>query len=149
MFRLGRDDRAHVVVSPHQRQHPEARDYWDGNWLLVTVTVATGAFRGCFEAQLRTDEFLRFREQLRTLYEKLVGPAVFDPIEPWLRIGIEGDGRGHFRASCRADDNPGIGNVLTFTAEFDQTDLPALLRELDGICEAFPIVGMPSGKRGP
>ena len=142
-FRIGTSNRAHIVVGASRRQHPEARDYWDGNWLLGTVSIATGAFRGSFEAQFRADEFVRFRDQLRALYEKLVGRAVFDPMEPWLRIEVEGDGRGHFRVRCRADDQPGVGNTLTFSLEFDQTELPGVLVDQDVICEAFPVIAAP------
>jgi hypothetical protein len=143
-FRIGASNRAHVIVSPSRRENPKAADYWDGNWVCATVTVAAGAFRGSFEAQLRSDEFLRFRDGLRPLYEKLAGRAVFDPMEPWLRIEVEGDGKGHFHASCKACDQPGIGNALSFAVDFDQTELPAILEGLDAICEAFRVVGSPT-----
>lgn len=40
-------------------------------------------------------------------------------------------------------DQPGIGNRLTFGLDFDQTELPEILRGLDAICAAFPVVGKP------
>jgi hypothetical protein len=132
-----------VLVSPTRREHPEASDYWDGNWLYATVKIVAGAFRGSFEAQLRADEFLRFRDLLRPLHERLSGRAVFDPMEPWLRIEVEGDGKGHFHATCRATDRPGMGNSLSFAVDFDQTELADVLRSLDAICDAFPVVGTP------
>jgi hypothetical protein len=146
-FRIGGSNRAHVIVSPSRREWPGATDYWDGNWVYATVTVVAGLFRGSFEAQLRAEEFLRFRDQLRPLYEKLTGRAVFDPMEPWLRIEVEGDGKGHFHASCKADDQPGIGNKLAFGIDFDQTELPVILKGLDAICEAFPVVGVAGRER--
>ena len=145
-FRIGLSDDAHVVVSPTRRERPEATDYWDGNWVHATVTIAAGAFRGSFEAQLRADEFARFRDELRSLYRTLAGRAVFAPMEPWLKIEIEGDGKGHFRASCEAHDRPGTGNKLTFSVDFDQTDLPAILAGLDAVCEAFPVRGSPDAR---
>ena len=152
-FRIGHSNRAHVIVSashapvasPSRRERPRVIDYWDDNWVEVDIEIAAGAFRGAFPATVRTDEVLRFRDQLRPLYEKLTGRAVFDPMEPWLRIEVEGDGKGHFHASCKADDQPGIGNKLAFTVDFDQTELPAILKGLDAICEAFPVVGSPTG----
>jgi hypothetical protein len=142
-FRVGRSNRAHLIVSVSRRENPEATDYWDGNWLIAAVTVTAGGFRGCFDAQLRSDEFVRFRDQLRPLYEKLVGRAVFDPTEPWLRIEIEGDGKGHFHATCRATDQVGLGNTLSFTVDFDQTELPEILNGLEAVCSAFPVFGAP------
>jgi hypothetical protein len=64
-------------------------------------------------------------------------------MEGWLKIDIEGDGKGHFHAACVALDQPGIGSKLAFGVDFDQTELPEILRGLDAICETFPVVGKP------
>ncbi len=144
-FRIGHSNREHVIVSPSRRERPHDTDYWDGNWVYATVTIAAGAFRGSFEAQFRADEFADFRDQLRPLYENLAGRAAFRPMEPWLLIEIKGDGMGHFHAACRADDRPATGNALAFTIDFDETELPAILRGLDEICETFPVVGSSTG----
>ncbi len=122
---------------------PDASNYSDTNVVDTTVEVAAGAFRGQFDAEFWTDQFVHFRDQLLPLYEKLVGRAKFDPLEDWLSIEIEGDGKGHFRAKCIARDYPGIGNRLTFEIAFDQTELPAILRGPNAICEAFPVIGEP------
>ena len=84
---------------------------------------------------------MRFRSELGTLYETLSGRAAFSSVEPALTIDIEGDGKGHMRARCEADDNPGIGNRLTFEIDFDQTDVPSILRQLDACCSAYPVIG--------
>jgi hypothetical protein len=36
-----------------------------------------------------------------------------------------------------------MGNRLSFSLNFDQTELPALLNGLDEIAAAFPVVGQP------
>jgi hypothetical protein len=64
-------------------------------------------------------------------------------MEPWLHIEVNGDVRGHFRAACRATDQVGVGNTLSFTIDFDQTDLPEILNDLDAVCDAFPVLGAP------
>jgi hypothetical protein len=142
-FRIGGSNREHVVVHVTRRERAEANDYWDGNWVYATVKVAARAFRGEFEAQLRAEEFVRFRDQLRALCEALKGGAKFETMEGQLAIDVQGDGKGHFHAACLAVDQPGIGNRLTFGLDFDQTELPEILRGLDAICVAFPVVGKP------
>jgi hypothetical protein len=142
-FRIGSSNHAHVTVSPSRRSWPEASNYSDANVVGATVAVAAGAFRGQFDAVFWADQFGHFRDQLLPLYEKLVGRAKFDPLEDWLSIEVEGDGKGHFRAKCVACDQPGIGNRLTFEIDFDQTELPEILRGLNAICTAFPVVGKP------
>ncbi len=96
---------------------------------------------------LRTEEFVRFRDELQPLYERLSGRAVFETMEGWLRIEINGDGKGQFHAACEAVDQPGVGNRLAFKIGFDQTELPAVVRGLDGICAALPVVGAPRASR--
>jgi hypothetical protein len=142
-FRIGGSNWEHVIIRPTRRERPEASDYWDGNWVCANVKVEARAFRGEFEAQLRTQDFVRFRDALHVLYETLKGGAKFETIEGWLTIDIQSDGKGHFHAACLAVDQPGIGNRLTFGLDFDQTELPEILRGLDAICTAFPVVGKP------
>jgi hypothetical protein len=142
-FRIGVSNREHLIVRPTRRERPAVSDYWDGNWVYAFVEIAAGGFRGKFEAQLRAEEFVSFRDQLRPLGNELGGAAKFEPMEPWLRIDIKGDGKGHFLARCEARDQVGTGNKLTFTIDFDQTELSGIVQGLDAICEAFPIVGSP------
>jgi hypothetical protein len=52
-------------------------------------------------------------------------------MEHWLRVNIQGDGRGHFLGKCEARDQPGTGNTLRFELTFDQTELPPILIALD------------------
>lgn len=35
-------------------------DYWDGNWLVCSIVIEAGGFRGCFNVNLRTDELDSF-----------------------------------------------------------------------------------------
>ena len=92
-FRIGRSN-AHVSVSPSRREFPELADYWDGNWVYATISIVAGGFRGEFEAQLRAEEFLRFRDELRPLHDALVGRAKFDTLEECSRSTSRGTARG-------------------------------------------------------
>lgn len=66
----------------------------------------------------------------------LHGAATFETMKHWLRVDIQGDGRGHFLAQCEACDKAGVGNSLRFELSFDQTELPPVLA-------AFPVKGNP------
>lgn len=142
-FRIGSSNAAHVILSPRIPERLESKSYWDDGWIDADITISAGAFRGEIQAQLRADDFVRFRDQLRPLYEKLTGAATFETMEGWISIQIKGDGKGHFHADCVADDQPGVGNRLMFGIDFDQTELPEMLRGLDAICEAIPVLGNP------
>ena len=64
-------------------------------------------------------------------------------MEHWLTLSILGDGIGHFSVDCAACDQPGTGNTLRFKLAFDQTELPAMLRDLDELLRLFPVRGKP------
>lgn len=140
---IGRPGGDHVRIRLTRRELPEATDYWDGNWIYADVALRAGAFRGEYEARLRSDELARFYASLGPLYDRLTGEAVLDSMEKWVRVRLAGDGKGHIAASCEAQDAPGTGNLLTFELELDQTDLPRILRELEAILAAFPVIGEP------
>ncbi|MDX2051867.1 MAG: hypothetical protein SFV15_05700 [Polyangiaceae bacterium] len=127
------------------RSRGDALDYWDGNWIDCTVVVAAGGFRGEYVACLRAEEFVSFRRDLERLYAELRGQGQFRSMEEWVTLDFAGDGRGTFRGTCRLRDRAGDGNLLEFGIEFDQTDVPAMVRDLKEIEEAFPVVGDPGG----
>jgi hypothetical protein len=139
-FTLGTAPDARLEVAVTSRAHPGRADYWDGNWVNASVAICSGAFTGTYGATLRSEELVRFRDGLRALHRTLAGSVTFRTMERWLLIEIEGDGKGHFHARCVARDEAGRGNELAFELHFDQTDLPAALRGLDAICEAFPVL---------
>jgi hypothetical protein len=140
---LGSEGSEHLALRVLRRSWPESGDYWDGNWLGCAVDVRVGGFRGHVDGIIRAEEFVAFRDGLCRLYEQLAGEAAFQTMEQWLSIRVVGDGRGHFDARCELLDDPGVGNRLAFALAFDQTSLPKMLRELDGIIDAFPVVGRP------
>ena len=138
---IGSSDSEFLRVRPIVRAHPDADDYWDGNWLNTDIELAAGAFRAQYVACLRVDELVRFRDQLAALYETLDGQADFDSMEHWLSISVKGDGKGHFNVDCQARDDAGMGNTLKFSLYFDQTQIPRILDGLNQTIERFPLIG--------
>lgn len=124
-----------------RREFPDATDYWDGNWVYATVRIRVGAFRGEYEALLRTDEIAHLRAGFGQLHTELSGTATFESMEEWLKISVVGDGRGNFVAACQARDQPGIGNTLRFELRFDETQLLPLVASLNEVLAAFPVRG--------
>ncbi len=55
------------------RSHPEATDYWDGNWVTASVEARAGGFRGSVGGHLRAEELAAFHDQLARLQESLRG----------------------------------------------------------------------------
>ena len=141
---IGKPTSEFLQVRIIRRGAPDATDYWDGNWLVGGVSLKVGGFSGNFEADFRTTDFARFESALGALYRTLTGQAELKTDEEQLGITVIGDGHGHFEARCVARDEAGIGNLLDFTLQFDQTEIPAILTQLEHIASQFPIRGAPA-----
>jgi hypothetical protein len=123
-------------------RYPDATTDWDKNWIDVKIEVKAGPFTGAYSAQILTVDFKAFRKGLATIYDNLNGHAIFEDIEGYLKINIEGDGIGHFGADCIACNKPGCGAItLNFELHFDQTQIMPMIRQLDAIMASFPMVG--------
>src|SRR5262245_41114054 len=101
-----------LTISLSSRSHPEATDYWDGNWIIASVEVQAGGFRGSVGGHLRTEELATFYGHLARVQESLRGAAEFTTIEGWLSIRVDGDGRGHMKCTCVILYKPGVGNTF-------------------------------------
>jgi len=123
--------------------HPDAEDYWDGNWLFAGIEVKAGGFSGTVGGQIRAEELAAFRGQFAVLQESLRGTAEFKTMEDWLSIRAEGDGRGHINFRCEIFDELGGGATLRFTLATDQTFTRAMLAELVAAVAAFPVRSQP------
>lgn len=109
-------------------------------WLKSEIFVKAGGFSGNFKASLENFDFEDFLKQLKSLYIKLDGSAVFQTIENQVKINIVGDGIGHLSAKCELMDFAGSGNVLLFKINFDQSHLPKIINQLEIITNKYPVV---------
>ena len=141
---VGKPSSEFLQVRIIRRGAPEATDFWDGNWLVGSVNIKVGGFSASFEASFRTTEFTQFETELRALHRILKGKAELKTDEAQLGITVTGDGHGHFEARCVARDEAGIGNSLEFRLQFDQTEIPAILTQLEDIVTHYPVRGAPA-----
>jgi hypothetical protein len=140
---IGQQTGAHVAIEVAGRQHPDATDSDDGNWLACRVSLRVGAFSSRFDASLRAEEFAEFLVAARRLYETLEGGASFATMEDQLSVAIHRVGSlGALEVVGVAADSPGTGNRLEFTlSQYDQTQLVDLIRDLEAVTATFGVVG--------
>ena len=117
--------------------------YFDRNLLNVATSVHVGGFDGLIGAEIRTDEFRKFRDELALLYQNLDGEARLYVLQGWVDLTFRGDGLGHVEVRGTVTDYPGIGNVLKFELGIDQTFLPDLISQLDNLESEYPTLGKP------
>ena len=137
---IGHSEHEFILLDVINRSHPNANDYYDGNWLNAKAVVKVGCFTGAVNGQLRADELASFQSELAKLYTSLSGSAKFSTLEGWLAFEVAGDGKGHFSCSGEVTDDFVQGNTLNFKLDLDQTFLPEILNGFEKVASAFPVL---------
>jgi hypothetical protein len=131
----------HVVIRPVRRSSPGLFDSWDGNWIVCEVEISAGGFRGRFSADMRSEEFHAFMEQVSELARTIEGAATFTTMEGQLAISLTTAADGRVKVAGEALDLAGSENRLEYSFHVDQASLPDLARSLEYVLAAFPVVG--------
>ena len=100
-----------------------------------------GGFRGAFRADLRTDEFNAFLEQVQGLIQALDGSASLTTMEGQIAVFLTGDGKGTFHVRGEAVDQPGGDNRLEFAFDLDAAYLAPICQSLEHLLATFPVRG--------
>jgi hypothetical protein len=140
---IGDSDAQHVLIRPLVRSQPGLFDDRDGNWIDCELEIVAGCFRGGFRADLRSEEFQTFLEEVEGVRRILDGTASFTTMEGQIALALTSDGKGHVRVTGEAIDAAGIGNRLQFAFDIDRTSLPLICESLGHLLAAFPVTGAP------
>lgn len=144
-LRLGSSDTEHLTISVIGRAHPDADDYWDGNWVACAISIVVRELSATLDATLRTDELARFRESLLNLDRDQSGLAVLTTMEQWITLEVRPSPpgqvgvRGELR-TAHADSRIGLAFELPLQ---DRTAVGGWVSQLDGILTQFPVIATP------
>ena len=138
-FSFGQAQHERIEVDVLRYERAPTGEYHDDNWLTVEIQICVGGFRGEAGAAILTGELVAFMSQLRPLFETLRGSAEFATLEEQLILRLTGDGKGHIQLRGEMADQPGIGNRLHFTLQFDQSQLGESIRALETVISKFPV----------
>jgi hypothetical protein len=141
IFSFGQSEQERIEIDILRYECTPVGDYYDDNWLTSEIRVDAGGFRGRVDASILTNELVEFLKQLRILHDTLGGTAQFVTLEEQLHLLLTGDGKGHIDLVGDVADQPGIGNRLHFTFQFDQSQLGTSIREIEGVVSDFPVRG--------
>ena len=127
----------------HHRQFPKAQDYWDGNWIYVTVFCkAQGASVRVDGNIIHLPEIERFISGAEKVYQHLKGRAELSCMEPELSVGLEAKSLGQI--IMVVDITPDhLSQSHRFMFELDQSYLPKLISDGRHILKKYPIKGSP------
>ena len=126
----------------HGRQFPDSPDYYDGNWLRVTVHAgAAGASVWTSGAILMVPDLVRWADQCDVLSNGGSQDAELAPMEPELRVRIRQlDRLGHLTMQVLiTPDN--LTQEHSFEFEIDQSHLPGIAAQCRSIADAYPVRG--------
>lgn len=132
--------KAAVTIDVQGRTHPDARLPCDREWVRTRVKVVLPGYRVFFDGDMRTCELPPFLSDLKRMNESLRGSAELTTLEEFLELRGKMDELGHIEWSGRIRYPVGIGATLTFEFRGDQSYLPELISELEGLCKAFPAI---------
>lgn len=119
-------------------QRVGATNIYDANWLTVKVTVDVGSFSGTYGASFFTNDFVSFESQLAEMYQSLRGGAKFETPEGQLELQLTCSPLGSITLKGTARDDAGIGNTLSFSITFDQTQLGSSLTQMRRVLSEYP-----------
>lgn len=91
------------------RTHPNANDFWDGNWLTCQIKIEIQGFIANFTANMRNNELEELSNSLAKLYNELKGIVEFRPLEPFIQFNFRIDKSGKIRVKCEAQYPLGVG----------------------------------------
>lgn len=140
---IGDPGAQHVLIRPLSRSSPGLFDTWDGHGIDCEVEIAAGSFQGRFRADVRSDEFYTFLEQIEGLSTAIDGTASLTSMEGQMALSLTGNGSGRIRVVGEAVDVVGAGNRLQFGFDVDQTALSEISRSLEYLLAAFPVIAAP------
>ena len=138
LYILGSDTKIKVEVM--ERLYPESIGAWEGDWVKAAIAVEIPGYSANFLADLRTEEFKEFRDQLAAMNQELEGTASLISIENAIEAKAVMDSLGgiYWEVSTRYPISTGA--VLTFAFGSDQSYLNPLIKELDEVLKEFPVL---------
>ena len=125
----------------HGRQFPADPDFWDGNWLNVTVHCgANGASVWTNGAILRLSELDDWLVALETLNETLSGEANLNTIESAFNVKLKAESLGQITMEVEISPDP-LAQQHHFEFGIDQSYLGRVIESCRKALKNFPIVG--------
>jgi hypothetical protein len=141
--KLGKPDIniAGIEIWIHGNQFPDSNDYWDGNWMDVTVKCTSKNASVWVSGNiLHLSDLARLMTTSKKLYENLKGEAVLPCLEPEFSMKLEASSHGQINMTVDITPDP-INQKHKFIFEIDQSYLPNLISSCKKVLNSYRIKG--------
>lgn len=136
-------EETNIEIDVLHRNYPNSSDYWDRNWVSSKLKIEIPGYTVSFVADLRTDELSDFVNKLKIMNKNMKGKAILNNLDGYLEIEGEMNKLGQIIWTAETCYPAGYGAVLNFEFDSDQSYLETIIKELDDILVAFPVLGKP------
>jgi hypothetical protein len=130
---------AGLSIWVHQRQFPEAEDYDDANWLIITACCeASGATVRTSGPIIHLSEIYRLLKGCEQMSDSLSGVAELGCMEPELDLKLKMLKNGQIKMEVKISPSH-LTQTHWFRFEIDQSYLPKLIRDCRKALDKYPI----------
>ena len=127
-----------IQINILRRSNPDAKDFWDGNWLDTEIRIHIRQFICLYGANLRVDDFQRFYESLVAFRNTQKPEIEFTTLEEALYLHFVMGDRGLIICKGKGNDNAGIS--IEFNFEIEIMVIEYLIAEVKKILSSYPII---------
>lgn len=139
-----KDRKSFFLLRAVGREFPDINDYWDGNWILFTVSlVMPGLSVEVTDPCIRVDELEAFLLELRSFSLGHLNAVESSFREPVVSIGVQAPEPGEEDLLARIEVNVFTDDgVAGTTAEMDLTNdsLDLFIRGIEDILRDYPVL---------
>lgn len=134
---------AGLEIWVHGNQFPDSFDYWDGNWMDVTVRCTSNNASVWVSGNfLHLPDLARLMATSEKLYEILKGEAVLPCMEPEFSMKLEASSLGRINMTVNITPDH-MNQEHKFIFEIDQSYLPDLVSSCKKVINKYGIKGTP------
>ncbi len=129
------------------RQYPDAADYWDGNWLIVSaIYQSPGSTVKTAGPIIHLSEIEALQSSCEILRTTLTGTAGLSCMEPELSFEVRAVCGGRMELSVSITPNA-VKESHEFREEIDQSHLSLIISACRKVLNAYPIRKVGSEKQ--
>lgn len=139
MLLLRCDEENFLEINVLRRKYPDTNNYWDINWLDVSVRISASDFKADYCTNLRTDELKSWYDALVSLKNSTGNEAELSSMEGGLCLHCVIRRTGRF--DCKGTAKNFFGDKLEFSLSADNQVLYDVLSQLERLLKDYPVLG--------